>query len=166
MCPKNRKRALPLPNLLSTACTPKFSDVGDRCTISIGSRNSCILLVARSVRVCYVLNAQKKFALTEESVIFLFTTIFVTDLFEILKQTGLVARVVLMLLLFFSVVSWAMILQKLGMFGRTRLGPDGCMFRAWQRGCCQAASRRAWNRRSARDHGRRPVRRDSRGHFL
>jgi len=32
----------------------------------------------------------------------------------------LVARIVLLLLLFFSVVSWAMILQKLGMFGRIR----------------------------------------------
>src|SRR5260370_11987368 len=120
MCPKNRKRALPLPNLLSTACTPKFSDVAARCTISIGSRNSCILLVARSVRVCYVLNAQKKFALTEESVIFLFTTIFVTDLFEILKQTGLVARVVLLLLLFFSFFSRPLLFQNFGHSGRIR----------------------------------------------
>src|SRR5260370_42554281 len=101
MCPKNRKRALPLPNLLSTACTPKFSDVAARCTISIGGRNSCILLVARSVRVCYVLNAQKKFALTEESASFLFTTIFVTDLFEILNQPALCPRRVEKLRLFF-----------------------------------------------------------------
>jgi biopolymer transport protein TolQ len=36
----------------------------------------------------------------------------------------LVARVVLLLLLFFSVVSWAMILQKLGMFGRIRRKSD------------------------------------------
>jgi len=54
----------------------------------------------------------------------LFTAIFVTDLLEILKQTGFVARVVLLLLLFFSVVSWAMILQKLGMFGRIRRKSD------------------------------------------
>ena len=36
----------------------------------------------------------------------------------------MVARVVLLLLLFFSVVSWAMILQKLGMFGRIRRKGD------------------------------------------
>ena len=74
--------------------------------------------------MCYVLNAQKNSVLTEGYVIFLFTAIFVTDLFEILKQTGLVARIVLLLLLFFSIVSWAMILQKLGMFGRIRRKSD------------------------------------------
>src|SRR5229473_5730053 len=67
---------------------------------------------------------RKKFVFTEGYVIFLFTAIFVTDLLEILKQTGFVARVVLLLLLFFSVVSWAMILQKLGMFGRIRRKSD------------------------------------------
>jgi len=67
---------------------------------------------------------RKKSVFTEGYVIFLFTAIFVTDLLEILKQTGLVARVVLLLLLFFSVVSWAMILQKLGMFGRIRRKGD------------------------------------------
>jgi biopolymer transport protein TolQ len=67
---------------------------------------------------------RKIFVFTEGSVIFLFTAIFVTDLLEILKQTGFVARVVLLLLLFFSVVSWAMILQKLGMFGRIRRKSD------------------------------------------
>ena len=54
----------------------------------------------------------------------MFSAIFVTDLLEILKQTGLVARIVLLLLLFFSIVSWAMILQKLGMFGRIRRKSD------------------------------------------
>jgi len=67
---------------------------------------------------------RKNFAFTEGYVIFLFTAIFVTDLLDILKQTGLVARIVLLLLLFFSVVSWAMILQKLGMFGRIRRKSD------------------------------------------
>jgi biopolymer transport protein TolQ len=70
------------------------------------------------------LTPRKISVLTEGYVIFLFTAIFVTDLLEILKQTGLVARVVLLLLLFFSVVSWAMILQKLGMFGRIRRKSD------------------------------------------
>ena len=67
---------------------------------------------------------RKNFVSTEGYVIFLFTAIFVTDLLDILKQTGLVARIVLLLLLFFSVVSWAMILQKLGMFGRIRRKSD------------------------------------------
>jgi biopolymer transport protein TolQ len=62
--------------------------------------------------------------LTEGYIIFLFTTIFATDFFEILKQTGWVARGVLLLLLAFSVISWAMIFQKLGLFGRIRRQSD------------------------------------------
>jgi biopolymer transport protein TolQ len=42
------------------------------------------------------------------------------DLGSILANTGLVARCVLAILLVFSVVSWAMIFQKLGVFGRIR----------------------------------------------
>jgi biopolymer transport protein TolQ len=42
------------------------------------------------------------------------------DLENLLSQTGWVARGVLALLLLFSIVSWAMIFQKLGMFGRIR----------------------------------------------
>jgi len=57
---------------------------------------------------------------SEAYIIFLFTTILVTDIGGILTQTGWVARGVLLLLLLFSVVSWAMILQKLGVFGRIR----------------------------------------------
>src|SRR5262249_61663351 len=38
----------------------------------------------------------------------------------ILAQTGLVARVVLAILFLFSLISWAMIFQKWGMFGRIR----------------------------------------------
>jgi len=45
---------------------------------------------------------------------------FAADLGNILEQTGLVARAVLGLLLFFSVISWGMILQKLSLFGRIR----------------------------------------------
>jgi biopolymer transport protein TolQ len=62
--------------------------------------------------------------LTEGYIIFLFSTILVTDIGNILTQTGWVARGVLLLLLMFSIVSWAMILQKLGMFGRVRRKSD------------------------------------------
>ena len=54
----------------------------------------------------------------------LFTTIVLIDLGSILEQTGWVARGVLGLLLLFSIVSWAMILQKLGLFGRIRRESD------------------------------------------
>src|SRR5260370_1118542 len=64
------------------------------------------------------------FALTEGYIIFLFATIFVTDIGNILTQTGWVARGVLLLLLLFSIISWAMILQKLGLFGRIRRESD------------------------------------------
>jgi biopolymer transport protein TolQ len=46
------------------------------------------------------------------------------DLGSILANTGLVARAVLALLLLFSIISWAMILQKLGLFGRIRRQSD------------------------------------------
>jgi biopolymer transport protein TolQ len=46
------------------------------------------------------------------------------DLENLLSQTGWVARGVLALLLLFSVISWAMIFQKLGMFARIRLQSD------------------------------------------
>ncbi len=66
----------------------------------------------------------EKFVFAEEYVIFLFSTIFQADLGGILTQTGWVARGVLLLLLLFSIISWAMILQKLGMFGRIRRQSD------------------------------------------
>ena len=50
--------------------------------------------------------------------------IFAADLGSILEQTGWVARGVLGLLLFFSVISWGMILQKLSLFGRVRRQSD------------------------------------------
>src|SRR5271168_4774986 len=55
---------------------------------------------------------------TEGYTILLFSALLITDLGNVLSQTGWVARVVLVLLLIFSVVSWAMIFQKLGLFGR------------------------------------------------
>jgi biopolymer transport protein TolQ len=57
-------------------------------------------------------------------IIFLFTTIFLTDIGNLLTQTGWVARGVLLLLLLFSIISWAMILQKIGLFGRIRRQSD------------------------------------------
>src|SRR5246127_3471549 len=56
--------------------------------------------------------------------IFLFASIFLIDLGGILANTGWVARGVLALLLLFSIISWAMILQKLGLFGRVRRQSD------------------------------------------
>lgn len=67
-----------------------------------------------------VLTPRKNFSFAEGHIIFLFNTILATDLTGILTQTGWVARGVLLLLLFFSLVSWAMIFQKMGMFGRIR----------------------------------------------
>jgi biopolymer transport protein TolQ len=58
------------------------------------------------------------------SIIFLLTVIFATDIPGILQQTGWVARAVLLILLLFSVISWAMIFQKWGMFGRIRRQSD------------------------------------------
>jgi biopolymer transport protein TolQ len=57
---------------------------------------------------------------TEGYVIHLFSFFLFTDIGSVLTQTGWVARGVLALLLIFSVVSWAMIFQKLGFFGRIR----------------------------------------------
>ncbi len=56
--------------------------------------------------------------------IFLFAAFLVADLGSILQQTGWVARGVLALLLLFSIVSWAMIFQKLGFFGRIKREGD------------------------------------------
>ena len=50
----------------------------------------------------------------------MFSTVFIADLGGILEQTGLVARAILGILGVFSIISWAMILQKLGAFGRVR----------------------------------------------
>lgn len=59
-----------------------------------------------------------------DPIIFLFSFFFVSDLGSILTQTGWVARVVLALLFVFSLFSWALIFQKLGLFGRVRRESD------------------------------------------
>ena len=50
--------------------------------------------------------------------------IFIGNIFDILAQTGYVARAVLGLLLFFSLISWGLIFQKMGLFGRIRRQSD------------------------------------------
>ena len=70
--------------------------------------------------MCYVSEVDEKLFVLRENIIFLFSTVFLADLGSILSQTGWVARGVLLLLLIFSIVSWAMIFQKLGLFGKIR----------------------------------------------
>jgi len=81
------------------------------------------LLHGRSACATFLL-PRKKRVFTEGYNIFLFTTILATDIGNILTQTGWVARGVLLLLLMFSIISWAMILQKMGLFGRIRRESD------------------------------------------
>jgi biopolymer transport protein TolQ len=50
--------------------------------------------------------------------------ILIGNIFDILAQTGYVARAVLGLLLFFSLISWGLIFQKMGLFGRIRRQSD------------------------------------------
>jgi biopolymer transport protein TolQ len=50
--------------------------------------------------------------------------VFIGNIFDILAQTGYVARAVLGLLLFFSLISWGLIFQKMGLFGRIRRQSD------------------------------------------
>jgi biopolymer transport protein TolQ len=50
--------------------------------------------------------------------------VFIGNVFDILAQTGYVARAVLGLLLFFSLISWGLIFQKMGLFGRIRRQSD------------------------------------------
>ena len=54
----------------------------------------------------------------------LLSALYVGNIFGILQQTGWVARAVLAILLFFSLVSWALIFQKMGLFGRIRRQSD------------------------------------------
>jgi biopolymer transport protein TolQ len=74
--------------------------------------------------VCYGAEVGKNFGPLRDNVIYLFTTVLLIDLGNILEQTGWVARGVIALLLLFSVISWGMILQKLGLFGRIRRESD------------------------------------------
>jgi len=65
------------------------------------------------------------FAHTEGTdIISLLSALYVGNIFDILAQTGWVARAVLGILLFFSLISWALIFQKLGLFGRIRRQSD------------------------------------------
>jgi len=66
------------------------------------------------------LTPRKILILLKGHIIPLFTTIVASNLSDILTQTGWVARGVLAILLLFSLISWAMIFQKWGMFGRIR----------------------------------------------
>ena len=74
--------------------------------------------------MCYGSEVGKFLFGLRDIVILLFTTVVLIDLGNILEQTGWVARGVLALLLLFSVISWGMILQKLGLFGRIRRESD------------------------------------------
>ena len=74
--------------------------------------------------MCYVSEVSEKLLALRENIIFLYSTVFLADLGSILSQTGWVARGVLLLLLIFSIISWAMIFQKLGLFGRIRRESD------------------------------------------
>ncbi len=71
-----------------------------------------------------LLTPRKILTISEEHIISPFTTILATDLTGILSQTGWVARGVLLILLLFSLISWAMIFQKLGVFGSIRRQSD------------------------------------------
>ena len=57
-------------------------------------------------------------------VIFSLSFLLLTDIGSILAQTGWVARGVLILLGVFSIISWAIIFQKIGAFGRVRKDSD------------------------------------------
>jgi biopolymer transport protein TolQ len=71
-----------------------------------------------------VFRASHPITLIEGHIIHSFAIFLFTDLGSILSQTGWVARVVLLILLVFSVVSWGMIFQKLGLFGKIRRESD------------------------------------------
>ena len=74
--------------------------------------------------MCYGSEVGKFYVVLRDIVIYLFTTLILIDLGSILQNTGLVARGVIALLLLFSVISWGLILQKLGLFGRIRRESD------------------------------------------
>ena len=59
-----------------------------------------------------------------EKTINLLTAFFIADLGSLITQTGWVARIVLLILLLFSIISWGMIFQKLSLFGRLRRESD------------------------------------------
>ena len=69
-------------------------------------------------------------------IIFLLFASFIGNVLDILEQTGWVARGVLGILLFASLISWALIFQKWGLFGRIRRQSDQFLkiFRATKAG--------------------------------
>ena len=74
---------------------------------------------------CATFLLSAKFASHEGTdIISLLSAIFIGNLSDILAQTGFVARCVLAILLFFSLISWALIFQKLSLFGRIRRQSD------------------------------------------
>jgi biopolymer transport protein TolQ len=87
-------------------------------------------------RVCYA-QFVSKFGLIEGTdIISLLSALYVGNLLDILAQTGWVARAVLAILLFFSLISWALIFQKLGLFSRVSRQSDQFLkiFRATKAG--------------------------------
>jgi biopolymer transport protein TolQ len=77
------------------------------------------------VHPCATLLESAKFCfLRGTEIIFFLSAIIIGNIFDIIAQTGIIARCVLGLLLFFSLISWALIFQKLGLFGRIRRQSD------------------------------------------
>ena len=88
------------------------------------SDNALPSFVASPPSLCYGFSVVKFPSSLRGKTIFLFAAFLVADLGSILEQTGWVARGVLALLLIFSIVSWAIIFQKLGFFGRVKREGD------------------------------------------
>ena len=83
------------------------------------------LIVLTMPHPCATLLLSVKFCFFKETVIpFLLSAVYIGNIFEILAQTGWVARGVLLILLFASLVSWALIFQKSGLFSRIRRESD------------------------------------------
>ena len=74
---------------------------------------------------CATLLLSVKFCFFKETdILSLLSAVVIGNIFEILAQTGWVARAVLAVLLFASLVSWALIFQKSGLFSRIRRESD------------------------------------------
>jgi biopolymer transport protein TolQ len=89
------------------------------------SAASCISILLTRLHASARLILSAKFVVIEGTdIIFLLSALFIGNIFDILAQTGWVARGVLAILLFFSLISWALIFQKMGLFGRIRRQSD------------------------------------------
>jgi len=74
---------------------------------------------------CATLLLSVKFCFFKEAdILSAISAVYIGNIFEILAQTGWVARGVLIILLFASLVSWALIFQKSSLFGRIRRESD------------------------------------------